>query len=232
MHTLGIIGGIAPESTIAYYRAIVKSYRERRPDGSYPPFVINSIDLTRMLGYVERAEFDRLVDYLVSEIEKLSRAGAQFGILASNTPHIAFNEISRKSPIPLISIVEAAAGEAKGLGLKKLALFGTRFTMQGNFYPDVFSPAGIEIVRPAADELTYIHEKYMGELAQAVFLPGTHDRLLQIVETMKLRDEIDGVILGGTELPLLLTEPTVSGIPLLDTMKIHVKKVVETMLNS
>ena len=229
MQTLGIIGGIAPESTIAYYRAIIRLHRERYGDGSYPPIIINSIDLTRMLGYVERGELGSLVSYMVAEIEKLERAGARLGLLASNTPHIAFDEIRRRSPIPLISIVETAAQEAQRLGFKRVSLFGTRYTMKGRFYPDVFAKANIEIGPASPDEQAYIHDKYLGEMAKAIFRPETRDQIIHIIDTLKSRERIDGVILGGTELPLLLQAETACGLPLLDTGELHARKAVELM---
>ncbi len=130
MKTLGIIGGIAPPSTIDYYRAIVEGYHQQRPDGSYPSIVINSIDLTRLLALVGDERLDELTAWLVEEVGRLARAGADFGLLASNTPHIVFEPVSRLSPIPLLSIMEAAADAATELGLTRLGLLGTRFTMQ------------------------------------------------------------------------------------------------------
>ncbi len=229
MKTVGIIGGIAPESTIAYYRQIIAAYREQKPDGGYPSIIINSIDLQQLLA-LAASDLDRLTEYLVTELQKLAKAGADFGLLASNTPHIVFDEVRRQSPVPLISIVEATCAAAKALALKKLGLFGTRFTMQGKFYPEVFSREGIAIVVPDENEQAYIHEKYMGELVKGVYLPETRDRLLAIVGRLKDREGIQGLILGGTELPLLLREATASGIPLLDTTEIHVKAVVTELL--
>jgi aspartate racemase len=139
MRTLGIIGGIAPESTVEYYRLIIASYRRQKSDGSYPPILINSIDLTKMLGMIGAGKLGEVADYLGGELQKLARGGADFGLLASNTPHIVFEDLQRRSPIPLISIVQCACRDAKALGLTKVGLFGTRFTMQGKFYAEVFS---------------------------------------------------------------------------------------------
>jgi aspartate racemase len=208
MKTVGIIGGIAPESTIEYYRLIIASYREQKQDGSYPAILINSIDLKKMLDLIEAGALGEVTTYLVGEVQKLASAGADFGLLASNTPHIVFDEIRRRSPIPLISIVEATCTTAKALGLKRVGLFGTRFTMQGRFYPDVFSTEGITLVLPDEDEQAYIHEKYLGELVNGIFLPETRERLLKIVDRLREREAIDGLILGGTELPLILSDVT------------------------
>ncbi|MCU1265862.1 MAG: aspartate racemase [Acidobacteria bacterium] len=233
MKTVGIIGGIAPESTIAYYRLLIDAYRKAQQDGSYPSIIINSINLTKVIAFVEGNDLVALTEYIVAEVEKLARAGADFGVLSSNTPHLVFEEISSRSAIPLISIVEAACAAAEAQGLRRLALLGTRFTMRGRFYPEVFSRKGITICLPEADEQNYIHEKYMRELILGTFLPGTRARLLQIVARMKAHEGIDGVILGGTELPLILTAEAVqdAGIVFLDTSQIHVNAIVTELLS-
>src|SRR5512140_633489 len=150
MKTLGIIGGIGPESTIEYYRLIVAAYRARNPDGSFPPVLINSIDMTKMLGLIGTNEMSAVTNYLVGEVNKLAKAGAEFGLLAANTPHIVFNEIRERARIPLISIVEATCDAARSKGIARAGLFGTRFTMQGSFYPDVFSKRGVQLALPDA----------------------------------------------------------------------------------
>ena len=226
MKTLGIIGGIGPESTVDYYRSIIAAYRLRTQDGSYPPIVINSINLRKMLDLVEANEFATLTEYLMAEVQRLANAGADLALFASNVPHIVFNEVRSQSPIPLVSIVEAACEAAKSQGLKKLGLFGARFTMQGRFYPEVFSREGIELVAPAPDEQAYIHDKYMNELVQGVIRPETRDGLLAIVNRMKEQRGIQGLILGGTELPLILRDVQDCGIPFLDTAQIHVRAAV------
>ncbi len=173
----------------------------------------------------------RVTDYLVLAVERLAKAGAEFGALASNTPHIVFDEIQRQSRIPLISIVEATCERVQALGFKKVALFGTRFTMQGRFYPDVFSRAGIKLVVPEPEEQTYIHDKYLGELLNNIFLPKTRQALLAITDELKARHGIEGLILGGTELPLILRDDEHNGVRLLDTTRIHVDRIVRELLS-
>lgn len=229
MKTLGIVGGIGPESTLEYYRFIIDSYREKKNDGSYPSVIINSINLKEVLKLLNAGKFAELAQHFAREIMKLAAAGADFALLAANTAHIVFDEVRRQSPIPLISIVQATCDAAQVLELKKVGLLGTRFTMQGQFYPEVFSKAGIVLASPNPDEQTYIHEKYMDELINGIFLPETRDRLLAIVEALKKREAIEGLILGGTELPLILRDAA-SGIPFLDTTKIHVESAVSQML--
>src|SRR5438067_12684879 len=229
MKSLGIIGGVGPESTIEYYRNIIALYREWQRDGSYPEFIINSVDLKKGLDFMAANNLAGMADYLVEEIGKLARAGANFGLISANTPHIVFDEVASKSLIPLISIVECACADAKARGLKKLALFGTRFTMQGTFYPKVFSRKGVELVVPDLEDQEYIHDKYLNELVAGKFLPETRDGLLAIVDRMQAKSEIDGLILAGTELPLILRDADHRGIPLLDTTKIHCQAAVAEM---
>jgi len=229
MKTVGIVGGIGPESTIDYYRLMIAAYRERVHDGSAPAIIINSIDMNKMLGLIAANELAKVTDYLVAEVHKLAGAGADLVLLAANTPHIVFEEVRRNSPLPMISIVEAACKAAQTLKLKRPGLFGTRFTMQGKFYPQVFSRQSITLVMPAPEEQAYIHEKYMNELGNGIFLPDTRDKLVAITQQLKKRDQIDGLILAGTELPLILRNVTGLGIPLLDTTRIHVDAVAQEL---
>ena len=229
MKTLGLIGGTGPESTIDYYRLLVAKYREQA-DGHSPPVIITSVDLKRMVELVTAGDFARVADYLAAEFERLQRAGADIAALTANTAHIVFDELQHRTSLPLISIVEATCEDAAARGLKTVALFGTRFTMQAPFYPDVFSRAGIRLVLPNDEEQDYIHEIYLGELLKDVFRPETRARLLEIADEMKRRDNIEGLILGGTELPLLLRAEEHNGIPLLDTTRIHVNRLVTEML--
>jgi aspartate racemase len=226
MTRIGIIGGIGPESTIDYYRAMIAAYRERRPDGSYPAIVINSIDANAMLGALMKGDLERVAASLVEELERLARAGAGVALLAANSPHIVFDQVQRRSPLPLVSIVEATRDEACRLGLTRLGLFGTRYTMQGHFYQNVFEKAGLTLRVPDETEQSDIHDTYMSELVKGILRPETRERLLAIVARMKAGDGIDAVILGGTELPLILRDSHASGIPLLDTTVIHAKAIV------
>ena len=247
MKTLGMIGGVGPESTIDYYKNIIALYRERQRDGSYPQFVINSIDLKKGIDFMNANNLAGMANYLLEEIMKLPRAGVDFGIIAANTPHIVFDDIASKSPIPLISIVETTCAAAKVRGLKKLALFGTKFTMQSDFYQKVFKREGIDLIVPESKDQDYIHEKYFSELVPGNFLPETRAGLLAIVDRMKAKIDppspnaspartyaaagLDGVILAGTELPLILRGESHNGIALLDTGKIHCQAAVDAMFS-
>ena len=229
MKILGLIGGTGPESTIEYYRLLVAKYRERA-DGHSPLVVITSVDLKQMIELMTAGDLDTVANNLTAELERLHKAGADLAALTANTPHIVFDELRRRSPLPLISIVESACEEVRARGMNTVGLFGTRFTMEAPFYPEVFSRAGVKLVTPNAQEQDYIHEIYLGELLKDVFRPETRLKLLEIADEMKRRDNIQGLILGGTELPLLLRDEEHNGLPLLDTTRIHVEKLVAEML--
>jgi len=229
-HTIGIIGGISPESTIEYYQLLLSAYGEKT--GRAPLIIINSIDIDKIAGLFSAGDLPGVTEYLSDELQKLERAGATCGLIAANTPHLVFDDLQRSSKISLISIVRATCEEAKSRGFRRVGLMGTRFTMEGDLYPKALAEAGMVTVIPSADERNYIHEKYMGELIRATFLPETRDGLCNIVRRMKREDSVDGVILGGTELPLIFRADDIDGIPLLDTSRIHVLAVVEYVCDS
>ena len=229
MKTVGIIGGIGPESTIEYYRFIIEGYRERITDGSYPSIVINSIDLSKLVAWMEASQLAEVADYLVAAIEKLAAAKVDFIAIAANTPHIVFDQVRERSPLPMVSIVEATRDKASALGLRRLGLLGTGFTMRSTFYQNVFAEQQMEIIVPTAEEQDYIHEKYFGELVKNIFLPETSARLLAIVDRLKKDHTIDGLILGGTEIPLILRDDS-SSLPFIDTTRIHAAAIVSQML--
>jgi aspartate racemase len=216
---------------VDYYRQIIASYRAQRPDGGYPCILINSIDLTRMLGLVAENRLSELTDYLLGEVGRLIRAGADFGLLASNTPHIVFPALSRSSPLPLLSIVESACDAARERGLLTVGLLGTGFTMQGRFYHEVFSRHGIDVRAPAPADLAYVHQKYMSELVAGDFRADTREEVLRVIDRM-IQAGADGVLLAGTELPLLLRGAGDPGVPLLDTTRLHVQRAVAELLAS
>ena len=231
MKSLGIVGGIGPESTIEYYRFILDGYRARVTDGSAPHLIIDSIDVNRAIAMLDPNDLAGLADYVSASVDRLRRAGAQVGLIAANTPHLVFDEVQQRAAIPMISIVEAVCNHARALGLKRLGLLGTGFTMRARFYPDAFAHAGLELVTPAESEQTFIHEKYIHELLKNNFLPETRTAIIAIIERMRREERIEAVVLAGTELPLLLRGADPEGLPFLDTTMIHVNAAVDAILN-
>jgi aspartate racemase len=149
--------------------------------------------------------------------------------MAANTPHVVFDELVARSPIPMVSIVEACADEAERRDLHRLGLLGTRFTMEGSFYPTVFARRRMAIVAPNAEERAWIHDSYINQLLKGDFRDETRRGVISVIERLRDEEKIDGVVLGGTELTLLLSDPVVSGIPALDTTALHVDAIVKRL---
>jgi len=224
-----MIGGLGPESTIDYYRSIIAGVRERKPDAGYPHIVINSLDPDRVLAMLDAGRVGQLADYISSGVEVSARSGAEFGLIAANTPHLVFDEVQRRSAIPLVSIVRATANHAKSLGVTKVGLFGTGFTMRASFYPDEFQKSSIAMVTPTEAERKYIHQKYVGELLKNQFLPETKAQILRIAQRLRAEEGVEAVVLAGTELPLLL-RGSATDIDFLDTTVIHVDAIINELL--
>ncbi len=234
MKTIGIVGGTGPDSTAEYYRALVALSRERLGDG-IPRILVNSLDGDRaaeLFGFVGGGRHDELAAALVDEVALLATAGADLALLASNTLHVVFDEVGAGSPIPLISIVEAACMAAVEQGVHRPALLATTFTVQADLYRPVFGPRGIDVMHPGTADQHLIHDIYVRELLHAQFVPQSRDALLGVVARMQAEQRIDGVILGGTELPLLLTGARWHGIPFLDTGRLHAAAALDAAVRS
>jgi aspartate racemase len=224
---VGIVGGLGPESTIDYYRRIIDGWKNEDPS-STPSIVIDSLDVQRGLRLVEN-DRPALVEYLMGSLQRLAGAGVDFAAMAANTPHVVFDELAANSPIPLVSIVEACADEGRQRGLKRLALLGTRFTMEGPFYPEVCGRYGIDVVTPNAEERLWLHQRYVGQLLNGEFRDDTRQEVLSLIERLRDQHHIDGVILGGTELTILLSDSVIAGVPALDTTALHVAAIVKRL---
>jgi aspartate racemase len=225
-----MIGGLGPESSIDYYRAIIARFRARKPNAGYPHVIINSLDVDKGIAMLDAGLLEELADYIAAGVDSLVRAQADFAFIAANTPHLVFEEVQRRSAVPLLSIVRATSDYAKALGLNKVGLIGTGFTMRASFYPEEFQRAGIAVVRPKGPEQQFIHRKYIDELLNNEFLPETRTGILSIAQRMETEDGIEALVLAGTELPLLLRDSAKAGIQFLDTTMIHVEAIVNELL--
>ncbi|MPM13426.1 putative racemase YgeA [bioreactor metagenome] len=223
---IGMIGGVGPESTVDYYQRLIKLYQKNISSDDYPEIIINSINMTAMLKLVAGKDWDGLTGMLAGAVGALHNAGADLAFIASNTPHIVFEQVRQASPIPLVSILEAARLETQKQGLKKVGLLGTLFTMQSSYYQAEFDKSGISTVVPNKAEQQYIQQKLFSEIELGVFLDETRNGLLKIVKRLISDESIDGVVLGCTELPLILTRGEYS-IPFLNTTEIHARRIFE-----
>ena len=226
---VGIVGGIGPESTVDYYKSIISEYMRRLNDGNYPHIIIESVNMNEMLAYVSSRDWDSLAGMLIKSIDSLAEAGADFAAIASNTPHVVFTRVRDKVGLPLLSIVEETCKKAQQYGFKRLGLIGTGFTMKENFYVDTFEVNGMEIVLPNIDEQQYIHQKLFSEIELGIIKDETKYGLLAIIDRMFEEDNIDSLILGCTEFPLILKDGD-GKIPFLNTTEIHVQSIVDKLI--
>ena len=226
MKKLGLVGGMGPESTIPYYHDIVYGVQDRIGKDFFPNLTIESVNVFEVLKFCKEEKYEELTDYLMQAIGRLISAGADFVALSANTPHIVFDRLQERSTVPLVSIVETACEEAVRRNLRKVGLLGTVFTMTGEFFKKPFYKSHIEITIPTVEEMEYINDKIVTELERGIVKEETLHNFQRIIARMQQEEGIEAVILGCTELPLLLNDE-VSPVPCLDTMKIHVRHIID-----
>ena len=227
MKKLGLIGGTGPESTVEYYRQIAYGVQERT--GAFPKLVIESLSVFDVLRFCGDNDYEGLAEYLLKGFRSLAGAGAEFACLTGITPHIVFDEIAARSPVPVVSMVETACEEAKRLGFQRIALFGTCPTMAGTFFRDTFASHGIVAIPPAEEEMRYIGKKIETELELAKVIPETQQRLCEIAGRMAAEEQVQAIVLGCTELPMILNDDILP-VPALDVMKIHIDRLVSMII--
>ena len=229
MTKLGIIGGTGPESTLLYYRAICEGVQARLGDDVLPQLTVESLSVFEVFRYCSAGDFDGLTAYLSEGFESLAAAGAQVASLTAITPHIVFDRLVEASPVPLVSAVDAVRDEAVARGTGKVLLLGTGFTMSpetNGFFTRPFTDAGVEVVLPDAAEIEEVQHRIATELELGVVTDETRDRFVGIIDRVHRAEGVDQVVLGCTELPMVLND-SVSPVPCLDTVAIHTRALVD-----
>ncbi|SHH83964.1 aspartate racemase [Sporobacter termitidis DSM 10068] len=230
MKKAGIVGGIGPASTLDYYSGIINGVRELTKSGEYPKIVIDSINMTEMLGYVAANDRAKLIDILVDAIDHLAAAGADFAAIASNTPHIVFEDVRARARLPLLSIVEETCRCAAKRGVKKAVVLGTLFTMKSGLYTNALEKHGIAAVVPDDGAQNDVYNIIFPNLEEGIVLPEEKQKLLHISEDLLAASGADALVLGCTELPLAFRPGDLNTI-LLDTAQIHIAAIVREMLS-
>ncbi|MBN1213907.1 MAG: amino acid racemase [Candidatus Lokiarchaeota archaeon] len=229
MKKIGIIGGLGPESTILYYKMIIKKVHYS-DEINYPEIIIESVDMKKVFDYIQDNTFEKLIDYLSNANKNLIDCGAFFSVIAANTPHIVFNEIKNRSSIPMISIVDETYKNVKKNNLNIVGLLGTKFTMEKEFYKDIFIKNNINIVIPNQDQRDYINRTIFQELEYGNVKKETKDQYLNIIADMKEKENIEAIILGCTELPLILSQDDFKNLKVYNTTEIHINSILEYYL--
>ncbi|MDC7223419.1 MAG: amino acid racemase [Spirochaetales bacterium] len=226
---IGILGGMGPETTVEYYNALIAHIRKQSDSLDNPEILIYSANIGELFRIVENREWDVLVEWLLQKVKILADSGASFVVISANTPHVVFDRLEKLSPVPLFSIVEAVRDHIQTCRFKKVGLLGTKSTMTTPFYFKVFEGSGIELIPPREDEIDYIQDKLVQEIERGEIVQATQKRLVEIIKRMGEEDRIEAVILGCTELPLIIKEG-LTDIPCLNTTKIHIRCMIDKFL--
>ena len=230
MKKLGIVGGIGPESTLDYYKGINAGFAKRVCGGGNPPLLIDSLNLADMYAFASNKQWPEFTERLVGSVRNLAAGGADFAVMAANTAHIVFDAVQEQSSIPLISIVEATCQAGKAKHCKTVVIFGTAFTMSSGLYNEAFARYGIAAHVPTAAEQAVIHGIIFPHLQEGIVLPEEKTAMLQIARRMITELNADALVLGCTELPLII-KPEDLPVPVLDTTEIHIEAILNYMLD-
>lgn len=226
MKRLGILGGLSAESTVSYYQIIVHEYVKKYGDLYYPEIVIFNANFGQFLDWEETNRWDLVTNKIVEIFHVLATAGAEIGLIATNTLHRVFDEVAERSPIPLISIVDETAKAIKKSGIFRVGLLGTRFTMEADFFQKRFDRFGINTLVPQAPgERMEVHRIIKERLVRGIVDPQDRMTILRITKTL-LEKGAQGIVLACTELPLLVRPKDVS-VPVFDTTRIHALAALE-----
>lgn len=229
MRKFCLIGGLGPESTVEYYKLIISKYKKMYGTECNPEFMVNSLNITKLLSLVDKCEYDELTDYLFKAINQGYKSGADYAAIGANTPHIVFDKLNEITPIPLISIIESTAKYASNNKIEKVALLGTKFTMKEDFFKNVLVKHDVTPFVPNDDEQEFIHSRIRSELEYGIINEDTKIKLLSIINRMIKEDGVEGVILGCTELPLILSQDDDKRILFINTIDRHVTDIVTGM---
>jgi aspartate racemase len=226
MKKIGLIGGLGPESTLEYYRNIIASFRESYEQTGFPEIVIDSLDLNNFTTLVDAGRWEAIIQLISIRCEILRRCGAEIGAMASNTPHAVFDAIQAKTDLPLLSIVKATCDFARTLNVRSLCLLGTRFTMTSDYYQEEFDKYNMRLTTPEPDEIERIQHILFKEIELGIIRDRSRSELLAIIRRIRKAAGVEGVILGCTELPLILSQKDMD-IACIDPARIHVDALVK-----
>ncbi len=226
MKTIGLIGGMSWESSAVYYSLINKKVKEKLGGFHSCKSILVTVDFAEIQRLQHIEDWESLNLLMIQSAKQLEAAGAELIVLCTNTMHLCSPAIIKNISIPFLHIAEATGSKIAEAGLKKVALLGTKFTMEKDFYKKyIFENFGIEVIIPTATERDYIHQVIYTELVQGEILDESRKGFQQIIK--KLEDlGAEGVILGCTEIPLLISGADVN-IQVFDTTAIHAEKAVE-----
>ncbi|MFC4720816.1 aspartate/glutamate racemase family protein [Geojedonia litorea] len=230
MKKIGIIGGIGPEATIIYYRELITKLNNNLSKDPYSTLIIESICMSQMFNFINNNDMNGLTKMINKSINNLEKGGAQVIAIASNTPHIVFERLSKLDRTHLINIVDETCKYISSKGFKNIGLIGTRSTMESGIYQKLEKKYNLNIVIPDAIDRTLIDQLYLNEIVKNNLNSETKQIIIQLINKLIISHKIEGLILGGTELSLLLKQDDFSNITLFDSTKIHIDSITKYSL--
>jgi len=219
--TIGIIGGLSPESTSVYYETIIKEYNKLTGGQDYPEILIYSVDFQRYTDFFVAGRWEEIGVEMAGIFEKMRSVGVDFGLISSNTPHRALEYVVSNTKLPIISIVDVTADEVVKSGIKTVGLLGTKFTMKEDFFKDGLKKKGLDAIVPGKEDLVEVDWIIYDELVKGIITDESRKKYIEIIERLK-DSGAGGVILGCTEIPLLIGKNDID-IPIFNTTEIHAK---------
>ena len=219
MKKIGLIGGITPESTVLYYQILNRLNANQLGKTHSAELIINSFDFGQISQLVKQGRWDLLDKKMAETATNLENSGASCILICANTMHLCIDAVRKVVGIPVIHIADTTAKEIQKKGIQKVALLGTKYTMEKDFFRDILNEHSIETIIPDAEERDEIHRIIYDELAQGEFKKSSKESYLKIIDSLILNGA-EGIILGCTEIPLLINQNDVS-LPIFDTTKIH-----------
>jgi aspartate racemase len=216
---IGILGGMSPESTMAYYEHITRTYTERSGDYGYPEIIIYSVSFQPYVDWPQQERWDLVAQGLGEAARRLEAAGADFIVMATNTMHLVFDQVRARVQVPMLSLVDAVGEAILAGGMRKVGLLGTQYTMEKTFYQDALGRRGITVLVPDDKDRQYVNTVIYNELVAGQIRDESRAGFIAVIKRLAERGA-QGIILGCTEIPMLVTE-TDAGMPLFDTTAIH-----------
>lgn len=214
-----------------YYKEIASKYKLRDKKGYFPELTIETVNMYEMLGYCKAGKYEELTDYLLKGIYNLERAGVDFIVLASNTPHVVFDSLVKKANLPMLSIVEPTYQAIQECGIKRIAWLGTRFTMEQPYFRKLFNENGIDVVVPDEKERIYLDKVIAEELEFGIVDENSKKDIDKIIERLINQEGVEAIIMGCTELPLMYANENLS-VPIYDTLQYHIEGIIDFMFKN
>lgn len=229
MKKIGLVGGIGPASTIEYYRELIRLYQSEIQQDRYPEIVIDSVNMTKHNQVIAQKNYDLLAEYIIESIENLKAAGAEMAAVTANTEHIVWNKICNRLPLPTVNVLDVVTEEIEKQQYKKILILGTEWTMESKLFETVILKAGGCPITPNDEDQKEIGKLIYPNLENGIVILEDKKRMLSIIEKYYKHFGIDAVLLGCTELPIMIQASDLK-VSVINTTRLHIRKILAQSL--